>query len=462
MNKHLSTLLIVVLITLSTALTSCNESKEVEPITINFSNTEIGISSTNTSANIEIIFSRAVSTEGSLVLTLSSGNLVLGAEEDFDIEGASATEIVIAYEAGAESVFFTLLAGSGLNIAQEESLTISLQSTEESNLILGGNTTLTVTFSENFIAPSGTIELNGGGATFTNQAFVDLSKLSQTVVDKHTWDLGFSSGNDFRIIVNSSAAVMARPLEKTDLTSVIADDTLSFAYEMTIPPPNFDVSIESASWVDTPDGNLETTAFGSVSATDTDNKVFIIKRDGAGRNWKKVRILQSNNDYVLQYADISSTTFQTITIAKDLDYNFTFADLDNGIVSVEPAKSSWDIMYSTYTETLNFGGDLPYLYNDFIVLNRNNTEVATVFTDDFGYEDFNLSNIELLTFESEIDALGENWRSGGGPTSGPALHTDRFFVIEDSDGHLFKLKFNRLTSLDGERGSPEFTFEIIQ
>lgn len=464
MNIRISHILLGIFIAVAAMLSSCNEDNEVQPITVNFTNSEVGISSTNPSVEIEVTFSRAVSSSGMLKLTLDAGSLELGSDKDFSIGGASGSQVTVSYEAGVESASFTLSTGSGLNIDQDESLTISLQQSEDGDFIIGETASITVTFSENYVAPAGSMELQGGGPTFPNQVFADLSKLSQTSVDKYSWDLGFYSGATFNVIVNSSAAVMARPIDKTDLASVTASDTLTFAYEMTIPPPNFDPSIGSAAWVDSPDGNLETTAFGAISATDSENKVFIIKRDGDGRNWKKVRVLQNGSGYTLQYADIAATTFTTLEISKNDTYNFTFADLDNGITSVQPASDSWDFMYSTYTEALNLGGpgmDIPYLYNDFIVLNRNNTKIAMVMIADVAFADFNASHISNLNFESDIDAFGENWRSGGGPSSGPALHTDRFFVIEDAEGNVFKLQFDRLTSLEGERGTPAFTFENI-
>ena len=41
-----------------------------------------------------------------------------------------------------------------------------------------------------------------GGSTQPNQVFIDLSTEITTVVDKDNWDLGFSSGDEFRVIMN--------------------------------------------------------------------------------------------------------------------------------------------------------------------------------------------------------------------------------------------------------------------
>ena len=249
-------------------------------------------------------------------------------------------------------------------------------------------------------------------------------------------------------------------IDKNDLNEVTAEDTLNFGYEMTIPPPNFDPTIGSAAWVDTPDGSLETTAFGEISSTDSENKVFIIKRDN-DQPWKKVRILQNGDGYTIQYANISSTSFETAQIDKDESFNYISFDLDQGVVVTAPSKNAWDFSYGTYTEILNFGGLLPYGYKDFIVLNSHSTSISMVMISEFTYEEFVAGDLSTLTFTSEADALGETWRSGGGPTSGPALYEDRFFVLKDAEGNYYKIKFTRLTSTEGERGYPEFTFELL-
>lgn len=456
------------LLILFTALVwlGCSDDDEVtQPLTINFTNQEAGISSASPSAELIISFSRPASSSGALLLSIAPNNLSYNRNADFyTLPEAANNSISLPYEVGDESVSIEIHAGAALNIQGDETITIHLENVGD-NILKGPNASIAINFSENFIAPAGTIELNAGGAEFTAQAFVDLSKLKQTSFHKYSWDLGFYTlAGAHRVILNSSAYTMARPIDKNDLAEVTAQDTLNFAYEMQIPPPNFDPSIGSIDWVDSPDGNLETTAFGTISPTASENKVFIIKRDG-GRDWKKVRVLQNGENYTLEYANIDATSYNVVEIQKDAAYNFTFFNFDGGIVSVEPAKDSWDFMYGTFTESLNLGGpgmDIPYGYKDFIIINRHDTKVAMVMTDDVAYADFATDHLADLNFETAIDAFGENWRSGGGPTSGPALYDDRYFIIEDSEGSVFKMDFTRLTSTTGERGYPEFIFERVK
>lgn len=307
---------------------------------------------------------------------------------------------------------------------------------------------------------AGGFTFNGGGEEMPNQAFVDLSTYEQVTVDKLSWDLGFySKAGEHAVVVNNSAYVMARSIDKNDLNAVVANDTLGFAAKMVV--SNYS-DTEASGWIDDQSGNLDATAFGAISSTNANNNVFIIRRVGAGRNWKKVRVLQDGDNYTLQYADIAATSFSTLSITKDADYNFQFVDLDNGLVDVEPARDRWDMMYGTYANRANFGSILAIGYKDYIVTNRNNVEVAVVFTEDFEYDEITLADVDDLTFSSSISAIGSGWRSGGGPNGGPELYTDRFYVLKDTEGNVYKVLFTALYTLSGERGYPEFIYELIE
>lgn len=441
---------------------ACSDDEESpQSATVNFANTEASISSSATSTVVEVVFSRTAAQAGSLSLAVNQGNLTYGEEADFYTAPAVVEGILtLNYEAGAEGVQFTLYAGNGLNIQEDETLVFTLNETS-SDLIIGSNATVHVLFSENFIATSGTLTLDAGGDDFPYQAFVDLSKLTTTNIDKYSWDLGFHSGSGHHVVLNSSAYVMARSLDKTDLNSVTPEDTIGFGAVVSV--PNYDPAAGASAWIDDESGDLSGTVFGEIAATASENKVFIIKRDGAGRNWKKIRVLQNGNGYTLEYADIDATTFTSVDIAKDDAFNFTFFDLDNGVATVEPEKDSWDISYGTYAIRYPFSGTtIPYGFNDYITINRHNTSIAIVMTEGgHTYEDFTRSQVETLEFISTINAVATSWRSSAGPGAPPAVASDRFFVLKDVQDNYYKIKFLSLTNDSGERGHATLAFELL-
>lgn len=441
-------------------LVSCNENDPIPvPININFASTEAGISSTTTEVEVTVVFSRSVENAGTLGLILNSGNLNYGDDADFYTDLTESTSSYsLDYTAGAESISFKVTAGLGLNIEQDETISFTIAEMADDEFSVGENGTIEITFGENFIAESGQVTLDAGGSEFTQQAYFDFSKNTQTAVDKYSWDLGFYSGSDKRVSVNNAANVMARALNVTDLAAVSADDTLGFADVMSV--PNYDPSAGASVWIDDQSGDLSLTAFGEISATSDDAKVFIIKRDGEDRNWKKVRVYSTESGYKLEYADIDSEEFTTAEISKNAAFNFVHFDLDNGEVTTIPEKASWDIVYGTYALRYPFGAAaIPYGFKDYILINRNDTQVAVV--TELEYSAITKKDVDGLEFSTSTDAIGAEWRAGGGPTSGPAVYEDRFFVLKDSQGNHYKIQFLSLTNPSGERGYTDLQFELL-
>ena len=84
------------------------------------------------------------------------------------------------------------------------------------------------------------------------------------------------------------------------------------------------------------------------------------------------------------------------------------------------------------------------------------------------YNNFKASDIEQSKFVyNDHRVIGSNWRSTTG-ANGPEVYGDRFYIIKDSDGYYFKLRFTRLTKANtddqgvaGERGFPSFEYKPL-
>ncbi|MEJ0057158.1 MAG: HmuY family protein [Bacteroidota bacterium] len=196
--------------------------------------------------------------------------------------------------------------------------------------------------------------------------------------------------------------------------------------------------------------------------------MYIIYRgDGPGNpqpslGWKKVRIIRNGNDYTLQHADIGATTFTEVKVVRDANYRFQYVHFGNGLVSVEPFKTKWDIAWTGFANTTNLGtGPVPYYFQDIILQNISGVQTVQVLTSTVTYAAFAEANIAALTFGTNQINIGANWRSGGGPGTAPAIRTDRFYVIKDADGNYYKLKFTSLTT-NGERGKPSVEFALVK
>jgi len=303
------------------------------------------------------------------------------------------------------------------------------------------------------------------GSSAGNSAFIDLSADKQTTVERKSWDLGFYAGSEFRVILNNTTSATAKVTSKTDINSVGMADTAGYR-GLAI---GFDA--ESLSLVDDAAGDLTKTVIPVVSATEADNKVVIINRGTGGaiapRDWYKIRVLRSGTGYTLQYAKLTATTFNTLAIAKDDNFSFIYASFDNGLVSVEPEKKKWDFRWSytlgkTFYNVIN--SDIPYASSDFITINyRAGVTAKEVLTSTVSYNNFVLANVAGLTFSGAFDVIGTNWRTASPTPGASGVKTDRFYVIKDIAGNIYKLKFISFHGDEGgTRGKPVFEYKLVQ
>ncbi|WP_299382701.1 HmuY family protein [uncultured Lacinutrix sp.] len=321
-----------------------------------------------------------------------------------------------------------------------------------------------------------------GGPNEQNQVYVDLSTNTSTAVQRDSWDLGFYSGSEFRVTINGSIAMAAAQLTTTDIDAVTSTNQEVIDLQPMVKTNTYnEVSMQ---YIDTPNGDLSGTAFSEISATDANNHVYLVnlgyevgtETPATGsvdttddlRGWKKVRVLQDGSNYILQYADLDDTTHQEVTISKNSSYTYNFFSFNtNSEINIEPAKEKWDLNFTTFTDEVFIGADSygPYFYSDFVVTNtKSNTTVYMIDTevDTFTYDDFTLEDVIDTNFSNDQRAIGSSWRNGGGPGTLPSLKENVFYIVNDTDGNLYKLKFLALTDASGERGYPEFVYSLLQ
>ena len=429
-----------------------------------FETTSQGIAASENSVVIKVRAQRGVTGDVPVVINLTEQGVVYGTDYA-TMPAASAGKISLIIPSGNNEASFTLTKTAGALFDGDEKIVADIFSSG-APVLIGTTKQFTLNFGE-LVAAAATTTINGGGVTYPNKVFIDLSANRQSAVIRTAWDLGFYTGSeDFRVILNSSSAMMAKQLNKNDLNAVSAADTIGFSSEVAFSQAAPTTS--SLAYIDYPNGDLSRTAIAAISATSSDSKVYIINRGtGVGnpapaRGWKKVRIIRNTSGgYTLQHADIAATSFSTIDIAKDDVSFFKYISFENGITTVEPARKKWDITWTYFSNVTNFGaGEVPYLFQDIILINRN-VQVAKVMVATKAFADFSEADIAGQTFLTTQNAIAADWRSGGGPGVSPAVRADRYYIIKDGDNNYYKIRFTALTQ-NGERGYPAFESVLVK
>jgi hypothetical protein len=455
---------------------SCGEddSKQSIAVSVSFANQSANL--TEGGMPVQILFSEAAPSAGQITVELSATNVTYGT--DFTTNPvASGNTVVVPFQAGATSASFTIANLVALSEEQIGSVKFTI-----ANVSINANITgITSTLINFYEAPSSgnSYDAVTGGPTQPNQVYVDLSSGGLITVPRVSWDLGFYSGSDhFRLVLNGSLKMTAKPLTTTNIDEVQQEDSSML----------FGQGSGSADYVDDPTGDITKTVIQEVADNDDDNPVYLVNlgngpsdnapavgtegsAGGPQRGWKKVRILKSGNDYVFQYADLNATTHEEVVISKNAAYNFTFFSFtSNTVVQAEPQKNLWDLNFTTFTNFIPTGSsNIPYYYADFIVTNiKGGARSYQVLTDEFTYAAFAKANVVEVNFNEDQRNIGSNWRStsvngpDGVPVSQFVLKTDRFYVVKDPAGNYYKLRMTQGANQAGERGFPKFEYELLK
>lgn len=457
------------------AFTACNNDDNAPQSDVAVAFAETSYNLTSDATPVQIKFSKPAPVAGTITLDVTE--TAVAYTTDYTTTPAAASKkVVVPFAKDATSVEFTFNKIKNATGSEVKNVVFTISGTSFGGQI-SNNKTIQLNFNE--AASLGTaLSPEVGGPLEPNQVYIDLSSGKMTTAVRNSWDLGFYSGSDFRVVLNSSVKMAAKKLATSNIDEVqVADETMIIAQ-----------GTGFSDQVDDSAGDITKTAIAAVSSTDSDNKVYllylgnkpaaaapVLGKEGAvggdTRGWKKIRVLRSGSDYKVQYADIASTTHEEIVISKNSAYNFTFLSLiDKKVVNVEPQKNQWDINFTTFVNVIPNGATtVPYFYPDYVTNNLNgNAKTYQVLTSAFTYDAFTLANVDNTKFTADQRNIGSNWRSTSapGPDGNPmtqfVLKTDRFFVIKDPAGNVYKLKFTGGSKADLERGHPTFQYALLK
>ena len=423
-----------------------------------FKSTEQGL--TGTDATVELTLTRAADAAVPVTVLLAPAGVEYG--KHFTTEPAASNNIItLNIPQGSNTASFKVIPVAGVLLSGTESIGFSISNVTAPTLI-GINKDLKLSFSKIISQGSQlTLEAKTAEANYGNNVYADLSSNSTKLSNRKLWNIAFTSGSQFRVVLNPSIQSTAAVTTKSDIAAVTLADTAS------VQDLNFALGDPAAlSLVDFWDGDLSKTVFAEVSATAADNKVYLVSFEGAKakNQWYKVKVDRNGTGYKVQYAKIGETTIKTVDIAKNADFNLSFLSFETGAVAdVEPKTKAWDIQYGYSTHNAIPATPTPYWYQDFVSINHlAGVQAAEVLATTVSYANYAEANIATTTFLPTRDAIGSKWRVTSGAAVG--VRKDRFYVIKDAEGNVYKLNFVNmgLGNDGGERGKPVIEYKLVK
>ena len=290
------------------------------------------------------------------------------------------------------------------------------------------------------------------GSDYDLQIFYDLGTSSEVASSSRTdWDLGFeASTNGDHIILNSSRRMRAFNTGDTDFVKAYQVDG-------------------SEEWVwDHPTGSLNRTAIGDWRNSDgsSKNEVYLIDLglDNLGQNlgYRKMQVLGLQNEtYQIRFANLDGTNEITASIPKKSDVNFAaYSMIFETTMIFEPNRNDWDILFTNYTESLWDGTDtVSYQVTGAITNRHGGVEVAEV--TDVSFDSLNIAMTTGLEFSSSQNAIGYDWKFFNFDAQTYDVLSGLTYVIRDTEGTLYKLRFVGWYDEQGLKGNPAFEFQEL-
>ncbi|SDL47957.1 HmuY protein [Catalinimonas alkaloidigena] len=290
------------------------------------------------------------------------------------------------------------------------------------------------------------------GSGYGDQVYFDFSTGQATVRDRESWDLGFYCGPDsFYVVLNGAKRMYAADPQTEDFASVTSRAGLAFR-----PDP--------------PSGLLDSTVLGRWWTRATDAPVFVIDRgqktSGLPIGTKKIQLRRAGHQVVLRYADLNGAGEDSLRITQDPLYNLMFFSFEDGgqLVEVEPPKTDWDVVFTTYTHIFEDQPDPAfrfYLVNG-VLLNRH----ATVATDSIParqqpFASLTLEQVPAYAFTAQLDVIGFDWKTFDMATNQYTVHDDWSYLVRTAENHYYKLQFLSFYNDAGDRGYPLIRYQRL-
>jgi hypothetical protein len=289
------------------------------------------------------------------------------------------------------------------------------------------------------------------GNLYERQIFFDLGTNAEVKnSDKLLWDLTFETTTNGKLIrLNTSRRMLASRTGSTDF-SAVSNANQAIAWK----------------W-DHPNGSPQLTAIGEWSdgSGNSLNEVYLIDLgfDSQGNllGYRKLQILEAGTTYFrIRFARLNGSDEQTVDIVKENEKNYTcYSLLDKTTVDFEPETEAWDLLFTSYTESLWDGTDsLSYLVTG-VLINASGVEAALTKT--ITFEDLSLEDLPELNFSAAQNVIGYDWKYLDFSSLIYTVEPDFVYVIKDMNGDYYKLKFIGFYNDIGEKGAPAFQFQKL-
>lgn len=293
------------------------------------------------------------------------------------------------------------------------------------------------------------------GADYPNQVYYDLSTAeNQKQNTRDAWDLALGCDSDNpNLFTNPAMLAKVAPTGSSDFNATYNPDDFTFDHERA---PNFyHTGRMMKNW----------------QGTTPDSEVFIIDlgktMNNKTRGYKLFQVLSFNGkSYTFKYSDLDHTNLQEVTVNVDDTYTHVYILLEKPeqVLTLEPPKEEWDILFTKYMERLYDGTDtLDYSVTGALI---NPYKTVAYFHEEsyadttWKYTELTKADIDPDRYTTYTNAIGHDWKYFDLDAGAYSVMRDKCFFIKDEQEVEYRFHFTGFNDAEGKRGL--ISFEHLQ
>ncbi len=302
-----------------------------------------------------------------------------------------------------------------------------------------------------------TMILQGGAgeAEAENSVFVDFSANTQTSIARRSWHLAFNCGEEFGVFMNSANISRAKEAINISVGDILSEDALK-PYDSAL-MMTMSLSSSGMDIVDAFDKSIAGTVI-------KEGKTYIYRNEDTNVSFYKIKVVKKDaNTYTLSYSKWNSSEVKSVDVSKSAEYSVIgFSLIDEKTVVAESAN--WDMVWGRNTYTSAMMPNLPTAMADVVFINsKGGVKAVQIMDTAITYDSLSSANVSTITLSSDVGSIGDKWRGTSGMPPVMNVRADRYYVIQDISGNVYKLKFLAIGGTDGAvRGYPQIRFDLVK
>jgi len=310
--------------------------------------------------------------------------------------------------------------------------------------------------------PNGTnINTLGLGISYDNQLFFDLG--NNTIVKQnkfYEWDLSFEGNTgSYNIRLNSAKLMGVITLGNIKFDSVIR------RIDLPIHPQKLKIDLKYD------DANGSPNAFqtwwkienATVKSLNLVYAVFLGYNEvGKDLGFKKMQIVSyENNSYIIKHANFDNSALKFDTIRKkEALSRLPFSFANGSDIDIFPADLDYDLLFTKYTKVFDTLGIKDFEYSvTGALLNSPHVSAAKLYNANF--DSLSIDNVIGLNFSTMEDIIGYDWKLRNETDDSYSIVPSVVYIIKDTDGIFYKLRFINFYNDQGEKGYPQIEYKKL-